>query len=148
MTGVNIISTVFLAALSYGGMAPQGMTRFNENCPAKRLCPVLETSSKDCNPKKPGESCRNFVAAMKELCPESDCQRSFDHTDTQDYIVPAFWLCDESRRFSYLKLLSSLKTPDARELFASPLFRGVLDGESAELYLDKSLAVEKRLKKK
>jgi hypothetical protein len=92
---------------------------------------------------------------MEQLAPIYDCQRSFDSTPTENYIVPAIWLCGEERRkngFSvvhdYLELLSRFNIPEARRYFASKLFRSTLDGYIAELYIEASEKVEAELSEK
>lgn len=133
-------------------MAPSGMKEFNKICPAQKLCPDLEQYYQACSKKPNSEVCIKFIEAMKQLSPVYDCQRSFD----KQYIVPAIWLCDEKRREAgasyavtetYYELLSNLKLKEAKEYFASPLFRSVLDGYMAEEYYDKSERLEKQLNK-
>ena len=131
-----------LAASAWAAKAPPEMTHFNETCPAPKACEDLARTSKACKSKG---DCKPFVETMKALAPEYDCQRPFDKTPTDNYIVPALWLCEDGARHASLKLLSGLKSPEARRFFASEGFRGVLDGESAALYFDRSRALERRL---
>ena len=131
-------------------IAPSGMKEFNKICPAQKLCPDLEKYYQACKKKPNSEVCNKFIDTMKQLSPVYDCQRSFD----KQYIVPAIWLCGENRRETgasytetYYELLSKLKLKEAKEYFASPLFRNVLDGHMAEEYYDKSERLEKQLNK-
>ena len=127
--------------------APSQMSRFNQTCPAPRLLPELERSYQACVANR-ANACERFVVVFKQLLPEYDCQRSFDVTPKGKYIVPAIWLADDRLLGQYLELLAGLETGAARELFASPQFRAVLDGDFAEIYKDKSLAAERQLKGK
>jgi hypothetical protein len=121
------------------------MTTFNQVCPAPRLLPRLEAEYQSCL-REQGAGCDAFVATYRELLPEYDCQRSFDATPRVNYIVPAIWLSRDHAK--YIALLSKLKSEPARELFASPEFRRTLDGYVAEIYLEKSEALEKELRGK
>jgi hypothetical protein len=125
--------------------APPGMTKFNVECPAPRLCKVLEASYLGCL-KGLSYSCDTFVDAYWQATPKYDCQRPFDATPTRKYIVPAIWLCGSAEGEQYVNLLARLKTSRAQRLFASPQFRQTLDGALAEEFLDKSLNLEKRMK--
>jgi hypothetical protein len=136
------------------GQAPEGMTEFNKQCPAKRLCPVLESTYQECKSQKSTTKCVEFVESLKSLSPLYDCQRPIDKTETVQYIVPAIWVCALKRRENgipvmdeYFELLSTLKIPAARQYFASREFRKTLDGYYAELYLDASEKAEAELKK-
>lgn len=135
---------LLLASAASAATAPHGMTEFNKLCPAARVCPDLEDAYEKCKPTRAREKCLDFIVAFKQLTPVYDCQRPFDHTDKVDYIVPALWLCDHGTRLASLDLLSKLKEPEARAFFASKEFRTVLDGETAELYYDKSVKLEKQ----
>lgn len=134
-----------LAQSAWAATAPAGMTQFNSVCPAARACPDLEDAYEKCKPKRGRRLCLDFIVAIKQLTPPYDCQRPFDHTEKVDYIVPALWLCDHGTRLASLELLSKLKEPEAKRFFASKEFRTVLDGETADLYYDKSVQLEKQL---
>lgn len=125
--------------------APPDMTRFNETCPAAKLLPVLEADYLACS-KKEQTACDGFVSGFRELLPEYDCQRPFDAGPPDHYIVPAIWKAGDEALAKYVELLASLKTKKARELFASPEFRAILDGHLAETYMERSRAAQKRLK--
>src|ERR1700682_3894448 len=110
--------------------APRGMTRFNVECPAPRLCKTLQASYLGCL-KGLKHSCDTFVDAYGQATPKYDCQRSFDATPTANYIVPAVWVCGAQEHEDYANLLARLKTSNAQRLFASPDFRQTLDGALA-----------------
>lgn len=104
----------------------KGTTELNKTCPAQQLCPDLEKYYQGCRKKPDTKDCINFIETMKKLSPAYDCSRSFD----KGGIVPAIWLCGENRRESgadytesYYELLFKLKIKEAKEYFASPLFR-------------------------
>jgi len=117
--------------------APRGMTKFNQTCPAPKLLPELEKSYQACM-RRDAAACDRFVAVVRELLPEYDCQRKFDASPTANYIVPAIWLAGDQALDRYFALLARLGTPGAREVFASAEFRAALDGMFAELYLERS----------
>lgn len=126
--------------------APPAMKRFNVECPAPRECTQLERERRAC---ESGKSCDGFLAAMKRLLPEYDCQRPFD----RKYIVPAIWLCLEVKDHELvhdgfgdaLSTLSKLNTSPALTLFASSALRNTLTGEYAGTYRELSDKAERRL---
>jgi hypothetical protein len=140
-----------LGIAANGNKAVSGPGQFNIECPAKRLCPDLEKYYQTCSGTHAPEACDLFVKIFRQLAPRYDCQRSFDHTPTKDYTVPAVWVCKEiltarGKRPIFeesIKLLQELRSKDARSFFASAGFRGVLDGELAETYFESSLRAEK-----
>ena len=133
---------------SFGDEAPPGMRKFNMNCPARKLCPELDSHYQLCKNNPNSKACLKYIGIFKKLIPTYDCQRSYDHTSTKDYIVPAFWLCDKEKLWDYIELLSKLDDQDAQEFFASSDFRSILDGELAEGFHDMSLNRESVLKYK
>jgi len=153
---IKVLSTsvlLFSAATAHAGVAPAGLKEFNKTCPANELCPQIELAYQKCGKQASAPDCHDFVRLFKELLPLYDCQRPFDHSGGENYIVPAVWLCDGRRgggypqEFeSYAGLLYRLKSVDAKKLFASKEFRDVLDGAVAEEYLDKSLQAEKEMR--
>ena len=152
---ITILIALLFPHIIGAEIAPKGMTEFNKTCPAQQLCPDLERYYQSCNKKPNTDICIKFINILKKLSPIYDCQRPFDKTENTNYIVPAIWLCGESRRDdgasydeSYYGLLSRLKLKEAKEYFASPLFRSVLDGHMAEEYYDRSERLEKILKKR
>jgi hypothetical protein len=134
-----------------GNKAVSAPGQFNVECPAKRLCPDLEKYYQACSRTHASEACDSFVKIFRQLVPKYDCQRSFDHTPTKDYTVPAVWVCKEILAargerpvfVESIKLLQTLKINDARSFFASADFRSVLDGELAEEYSESSFRAEK-----
>jgi len=144
------------ASVATADVAPQTMKEFNKTCPSKDLCPRIETSYQNCKKDHSSPACSDFVKQFKILLPIYDCQRPFDHTEGSDYIVPALWLCDGQRgdkkapyeSEDYVRLLSKLKSKEARELFGSQEFRDTLDGAVAEEFGGLSRKVEKELKRK
>ena len=110
----------------------------NVTCPASRLLPELDASYHECSHGFQNRSCERFVQALAQLFPKFDCQRSFDNEP-----VPALWLANSAASEDYVHLLSQLKRPEARKLFASPEFRSVLDGAMAEKYVPLSLKAER-----
>jgi hypothetical protein len=141
------VATIIASFSVVAREAPMGMSDFNRTCPAPKVLPMLETSYQGCVAREL-HACDTFVTLFRQLLPEYDCQRAFDATPKAKYVVPAIWLAGEPALDRYLRLLSQLSNPSARELFASPEFRAILDGEFAETYLDKSRALEKQLKPK
>ncbi len=141
LTGTGVAIALGVSASE----APPTMTKFNQLCPAKRLLPQFEAQYQSCK-RKQLAACEQFVATFRELLPEYDCQRPFDTIPTVKYIVPAIWLSRDHEK--YIELLSKLELRSAQELFASPEFRRTLDGYVAEMYLDQSEELEKRLRSK
>ena len=141
MMRLAVAATIMVTSVM-AAEAPPGMTTFNRTCPAPKLLPELESAYGACVKQDAG-ACDRFVNVFRQLLPEYDCQRRFDATPKVNYIVPAIWLAGEPALHRYFKLLSTLKAPKARELFASAEFRAVLDGEFAEMYREKSLAAAK-----
>jgi hypothetical protein len=124
--------------------APSGMTQFNVMCPAQRLLSELDAAFHECGHELGGKSCSTFVSLFRQLLPEFDCQRPFDHSPSKDYVVPAVWLAGAAHE-DFVHLLSTLQLPAARCLFGSAAFRATLDGALAEDYSDKSRRVERAL---
>lgn len=140
-----------LGIAANGNKAVSASGQFNVECPAKRLCPDFEKYYQTCSRDHASEACDSFVKIFHQLVPRYDCQRSFDHTPTKDYTVPAVWVCGEilaarGERPIFdesIKLLQKLRSNDARNFFASADFRSVLDGEFAETYMESSWRAEK-----
>lgn len=154
---ISFLLALFMTATIVNAeVAPPTMKEFNKTCPSKELCPEIEKSYQLCNKDRTSSACTEFVKEFRQLLPIYDCQRPFDHTEVADYIVPAVWLCDGHRgdkkapyEFEdYVRLLSKLKSKEARVLFGSQKFRDVLDGAVAEEFGDVSHKVEKELKRK
>jgi hypothetical protein len=139
-----IIPTLTLA---FSKEAPKDMTKFNITCPAKELCPLLDQAFEGCYTTKKEGVCSIYIQIFKKLVDNYDCQRSFDNTSTEKYSVPAYWICDALKSWAYLELLSKLELPEAQKFFASSEFRSMLDGETAEGFLDLSLERERKLKR-
>jgi hypothetical protein len=149
----GMLSLLLSAGPVRAELAPAGIKEFNKTCPAKELCPRIELAYKQCSKQKSAPECAAFVKLFRQLLPLYDCQRPFDRSGGDNYIVPAVWLCDGLRgggypqeSESYVELLYVLKSPDAKKLFAGKEFREVLDGAVAEEYHDKSLQAEKEMK--
>ena len=121
--------------------APAGMKEFNKKCPTPKMCTDLNEDMEACKKKS---ACAQFVVHYKAVLPEYDCQRSFDSTPKQEYVIPAIYLCENNEEL--LGFLAKLKTKEARILFGSQELRDTLDGSVAEEYMAKSIAVEKSLK--
>jgi len=144
-----------LGTLVWAGETASAPRQFNVHCPASRRCPELEKQYQLCAHTHAPSACESFVAAFRELTAISDCQRQFDHTPTEDYTVPAIWLCGdllkaEPERWvleEYIDLLQTLKTTSARCFFASVEFRTVLDGHLAEEFRKASLREVRRTRK-
>jgi hypothetical protein len=89
-----------------------------------------------------------FVKALKKLF--NRCKSPID-----SHPIPALWLCEghgdsgcSSLQFeTWIGYLAASPMIEARHAFASPEFRGVLDGEMAETYRKESLKVEKELQR-
>jgi hypothetical protein len=141
-----LVLTTLNITLGFSEEAPKGMTQFNITCPSKELCPLLDRSYESCNATKKQQVCSIYIHIFKKLADNYDCQRSFDNTPTKKHIVPAYWICDAPKTWAYIELLSSLELPEAQQFFASPEFRSILDGETAEGFLDLSLERERKLK--
>ena len=147
---------ISLSSFASATVAPPGQSEFNVRCPARRLCPEIESRYQACRTRHNQESCDAFVTLFRQLAPEYDCQRSFDHTPKADYIVPAVWLCDELRGSreneasaleDYAYLLQSLKSVAGRCFFGSNEFRSVLDGHLGEEFEEPSLRAGKNAKR-
>ena len=143
---IALFLVISLPLTAFAAEAPENMKEFNINCPAKDLCPQFDQYYQLCKENHDSDTCLRYVQLFKKLTPVYDCQRPFDHTPTKDYIVPAFWLCNEPKSWDYIDLLSKLTFSDAQEFFASSQFRSILDGETAEGFYDLSIQREKTLK--
>ena len=149
--GMLVCLSLCLGIAAYGGEATSTPEQFNIECPAVHLCPNLERYYQACKQTHQLAECDAFVATFRKLTPKYDCQRSFDHTPTADYTVPAVWVCKEIQEDrpqravleEYIELLRKLKSNDARHFFASAEFRNVLDGYLAEEHRDASLRAER-----
>lgn len=138
----------------FAGEEESASRRYNIVCPASRLCPDLEKYYQACRSENEPNICNSFVATFRKLAGKYDCQRSLDHTPTADYIVPAVWVCREVLNIGktrsifeeYIVVLQKLSSSEARCFFASPEFRGILDGEYAELFYEKSLSAAKTIR--
>jgi hypothetical protein len=139
-----LLLSFFLSFNIQAKPAPKNMKEFNKTCPTPKLCNELYSEKEACEKKDSG-ACDRFVNVLRKALPEYDCQRDFDKSNGQKYIVPAIWLCDGHD--SYLDALSKLKTKNAKKLYGSKLFRNALDGASAEEHLENSKKVEKTLKR-
>lgn len=163
LKAVTIILILVASVPLLASEAPRDMRQFNVTCPAPKLLPVLDAAYHECNNGFADGSCERFVETFRQLLPEYDCQRPFDATPTQNYIVPAIWLAGDGALMDYVRLLSrmsSLKdklftdklfqkaTDEARKLFGSKEFRNILDGHLAEEYGPLSKKVENELKRK
>jgi len=126
--------------------APSEMKVFNQACPAPKLCSIVTRLHARCIKNK--KDCDLFVYEFAKLLPEYDCQRSFDVTPKEKYIVPALWMC--SNREELLDFISRLQTPNSRRLFGSGKLRAALMGAGhlEETYTPLSLAASEVLKKK
>jgi hypothetical protein len=139
-----ILTLIFLiGAFSEAKIAPKEMTEFNKKCPAPKLCETIYENLQSCD-KGNKHQCSQFVDNFQKALPEYDCQRSFDSTVKEKYIVPAIWLCETHEYF--LNELSKMKTKKAKQLYGSKELRTTLDGHLAEEHLEKSKKVEKKLK--
>lgn len=134
----------FIGALSEAKVAPTDMIEFNKNCPTPKLCEKIYENLQLCE-KGNKLQCNQFVDNFRKTLPEYDCQRNFDSTAKEKYIVSAIWLCETHEYF--LNALSKMKTRKARQLYGSKELRSTLDGALAEEHLDQSKKVEKKLKK-
>lgn len=148
----------FFAGSALGIEAPDGMTQFNVTCPAPKLLPLLDAAYHECNKGFVNGSCERFVETFRQLTPVYDCQRPFDAAAGKNYIVPAVWLAGIGALEDYIALLAKLSSrkdkmfsdkwfkrarTDARELFGSEAFRGILDGHMAEKYRPLSRRLER-----
>ncbi len=133
--------------LAFSEEAPKDMTSFNLTCPSKELCPLLDQTFESCKITNKIEVCSIYIQIFRKLAQNYDCQRSFDNTPNRKYIVPAYWLCDPTKAWAHIELLSKLEPHEAQEFFASSEFRSILDGELAEGFMDMSSDREKKLKR-
>jgi hypothetical protein len=163
LKAVTIILILAASVPLLASEAPRDMRQFNVTCPARKLLPILDTAYHDCNNGFVNGSCEEFVKTFRQLLPEYDCQRPFDATPTQNYIVPAIWLAGDGALEDYVRLLSRMSsskdklftdklfqkaTDEAKKLFGSKEFRNILDGHLAETYRPLSIKVESELKRK
>lgn len=128
--------------------APAEMSQFNITCPAKRLAPEIDRAFHQCNVGYADGSCERFISLFRQLLPVYDCQRSFDATPNENYIVPAIWLVGSAEHEDYVRLISRMRQPFAQELFSSKEFRATLDGALAENYAPTSERLERKLTRK
>lgn len=133
--------------LAFSEEAPKDMREFNVTCPSKELCPILDQAFESCKSTNKTEVCSIYIQIFRKLVQNYDCQRSFDNTPNKKYIVPAYWLCDPTKAWANIELLSKLKSNEAQEFFASSDFRSILDGELAEGFMEMSSDREKMLKR-
>ena len=136
MRRIALTTAVILASSLASAVQPA-------KCPTARLLPEFDAAYHECRRGFENSSCKRFVAIFRELLPKYDCRRSFDTEP-----VPAAWIANSAALEDYVKLLSKLRTSDARTLFGSQAFREILDGALAEAYGDKSREVEKSLASK
>ena len=145
MKNLGKIALIFLYALICDAkVAPKGMTEFNKTCPTPKLCEKIYENLEDCK-KGIKKQCDTFVNNYKKTLSFYDCQRSFDATSTEKYVVPASWLCESNEYF--LNELSKMKSKKARTLYGSQALRDSLDGELAETHRAESEKVGKSSKK-
>ena len=95
-------------AFAFSEEAPPGMAAFNVTCPAKELCPLLDKAFETCRNTKNAEVCSIYIQILRKLAPNYDCQRAFDNTPEKKFIVPAYWLCEPTKAWAYIELLSKL----------------------------------------
>jgi len=163
LKAVAIILILVASVPVLGKEAPRDMRQFNVSCPAPKLLPVLDAAYHECHNGYVNGSCERFVETFRQLLPEYDCQRPFDATPTQNYIVPAIWLAGDGALEDYVRLLSRMSsskdklftdklyqkaTDEAKKLFGSKEFRNILDGHLAETYRPLSIKVESELRRK
>ena len=133
---ISRFALVMFALLSFPNAfakkAPPTMKEFNKKCPAPELCKEMSRSMDGCQSGKK-DACSEFVNSYRKLLPEYDCQRSFDSTPTENYTVPAIWLCEDTHE-KFLDFLSKMKAPNSVKLFGSQELRDTLDGHLAEEY--------------
>src|SRR5262249_55628060 len=122
-------------------------------CPAPELFKALPSAYQHAylDPENK-EAMSAFVQLLRKAMLKFDCMRPLD-TDP----VPVWYLCGSSEEGNayacsdedvgkWFYLLATAKSRDARELFASKLFRNTLDGMFGEAYREESLRVEMELK--
>jgi len=163
LSGVALILILVVSVPLLAKEAPRDMRQFNVTCPAPKLLPVLDAAYHECNNGYVNGSCEKFVETFRQLLPEYDCQRSFDATPTQNFIVPAIWLAGDGALEDYVRFLSRMSsskdkmftnklfqkaTDEAKKLFGSNEFRNILDGHLAEEYWPLSKKVESELQRK
>lgn len=136
---IALFLVISLTLTAFAAEAPKNMKEFNINCPAKDICHQFDKYYQLCKQNRDSDTCLRYIQLFKKLAPAYDCQRPFDHTPTKDYIVPAFWLCNEEKSWDYIDLLSKLTLSDAQKFFSSSQFRSILDGETAEGFYDLSI---------
>jgi hypothetical protein len=142
----GLLSALHLSiALAHGAEAPAEMKQFNIHCPALGLAREFDRAYHQCNNGYENGSCKRFVELFRELLPEYDCQRPFDATPDKKFVVPAIWVIGDAEHEDYVRLLSRMKMPEAKALFASKEFQDTLDGALAEQYLPLSQRAAKHL---
>ena len=112
-----------------------------KTCPMPKLEGEIQKAL-DENKKAPNDEKKAdvFVKLFEKALPTYDCMRDYDSSP-----VPAWWLSNNGEL--WINHLSNLKTKKAKKLYGSSSLRNTLDGEIAEIHLEKSLQVEKELKK-
>ena len=115
-------------------------------CQLFKACEKFEEFSYNCGEKKIASECSKFVTAFKGLLDKGSCKRSFDTKPVFDV-----WYCSGLKGAMNLdlhyKTLAGLKTKEAQELYASQKLRDTMDGAIAEEHKNRSIKLEKSLKK-
>jgi len=145
-----------VAAITYLVIGHHALaTEPNSSCPATTVLPQLDAAYHACANGYVDGSCQRFLEAFKQVTGRYDCQRSFEtapvpavwlaSTGALDDFVSLVWRLASEKQFND-KLYKGIRT-EARTFFGSEEFRGVLDGDLAEEYVERSLAVQRKLKR-
>ena len=123
------------------------------SCPAPDLFNAVTSAYQDSvsHPEDNGKM-STFIELLKKAMFKYDCRRTFDYEP-----VPAWYLCSGGKKDNtyscgyedidkWFHFLGTAESREAKELFASKLFRNTLDGMYAEQYQEGSLQVERQLK--
>jgi len=145
---IVVLTLIFVSINCYATEAPESVTQFNINCPAKKLEPAIDNYYHECHSgmiRNEYNSCEKFIEIFKELMPEFDCARPIDISGTKKYTVPAIWLLGDGQFSDYHALVHDLvfkkmysgreyekARKEATELFFSTNFKRVLDAGGEE----------------
>ena len=125
-------------------LPPPDMKKFDQKCPAPKLCRKLERLRDGCLLNQ--AECDSFVDVYDQMLSYSDCTGT-PPTEKNKQLVPAFWLCERLHMpltYSALQKVTSLK---GQKLYGSQKFRDGLAGPVAGSHWGPSMALEAKLRK-
>ena len=131
--------------------APAEMKRFNQKCPSAKICPRLMHNTRVCEQARTEQACHDFIQTFWQSLLEYDCQPPVKTTGDSQKLVAVLWTCDQNMGdgqpiyFHAFNLLANLNFKGARQLFASPQFRRILEGQYINYYHQASLRLAREI---